>query len=473
MTTRPFPRTSNLALRRARQSLRLSQAQFAEAIRAAGNAIGAPNRCTKRLVQKWETGEHTSCRPDYLRVLQAVTGLSARQLGFHVLPDLSSEGAAGDLAGGGGAARTAVAACAMPGISEYSSDGTVGGSIDRLSHALEHPSVADSRTAEFVEAATERLFDLQQHSPSRLLAPTVERHMATVTALLTAARHEVARRRLMNSAGRTAMLAGWLAFDRGDIPASTKFWDASIGAAEGTADAALLAGSLTCQSYAARRHGDPRGAWQLAYAASKQTPHDPRATAWATARVALYAAELGEKDAALSALKRSLDIGGSLPNPQPGDGGLPWMRCFDLARLMSSTALTAALLEDPNGADYAAKAVEALDPARVKARAVVLAEAALTAAIVGEFELCLDWGSSAATLAREMDVSIAADLLYGVVPIVLPHSDSRAVRKLLPQLTRLTRTADLENESEEQEQEQWKAPAETDTPFSVPGSAEA
>jgi hypothetical protein len=90
--------------------------------------------------------------------------------------------------------------------------------------------------------------------------------------------------------------------------------------------------------------------------------------------------------------------------------------------------------------------VDALGPAKVKARAVVLAEAALTAAIVGELELCLDYGSSAATLTRDMDVSIAADILYEVVPIVLPYSDTRAVRELLPQLTRLTRTADLEDE---------------------------
>src|SRR5580658_3071605 len=77
--------------------MRLSQAQFAEAVRAAGNAMGAPNHCTKRLVQKWETGEHSACRPDYLRVLQAVTGLSARELGFRILPDDSGESLAVEL----------------------------------------------------------------------------------------------------------------------------------------------------------------------------------------------------------------------------------------------------------------------------------------------------------------------------------------------------------------------------------------
>ena len=418
-----------------------------------------PNHCTKRLVQKWESGEHAACRPDYLRVLQAVTGLSARELGFRVLPDESgesvaffSDGAQGmkdDQSRGAGATGTAAGAFAMSGMTEYDADGMIEGSIDRLRHALEHPSMVDSRTAEFVETATSRLFDLEHHSPARLLAPTVERHLAMVTGLLTAARHEGVRRRLTVSAGRSALLAGWLAFDRGDIASAHRLWDASISAAEGTLDAAALATSLTFQSYAAARRGDPGSAWQLAHSASQHTSDDSRATAWITARIALYTAQLGERQASEAAMGRSLEIGGSLPSPRPGHGDTPWMRFFDLSRLLSSTAHTAALLKDPNAADYAVQAIDALGPAKVKGRAVVLAEAALAAAIVGELELCLDWGSAAAKLTRDMEVSIAGDLLYEVVAVVLPYSDTRAVRELLPQLTRLTRTADRENEVEQ------------------------
>ena len=439
--------------------MRLSQAQFAEAVRAAGNAMGVPNHCTKRLVQKWESGEHAACRPDYLRVLQAVTGLSARELGFRVLPDESGEsvavfgdgapGAKGDQSGGAGVTGMAASPFAMSGMTEYDADGMIEGSIDRLRHALEHPSMVDSRTAEFVETATSRLFDLEHHSPARLLAPTVERHLAMVTGLLTAARHEGVRRRLTVSAGRSALLAGWLAFDRGDIASAHRLWDASISAAEGTLDAAVLATSLTFQSYAAARRGDPGSAWQLAHSASQHTSDDSRATAWITARIALYTAQLGERQAAEAAMGRSLEIGESLPSPRPGHGDTPWMRFFDLPRLLSSTAHTAALLKDPNAAEYAVQAIDALGPAKVKGRAVVLAEAALAAAIVGELELCLDWGSAAAKLTRDMEVSVAADLLYEVVAVVLPYSDTRAVRELLPQLTRLTRTADRENEVEQ------------------------
>ena len=455
VTTRPFPRTPNLALRRARQSMRLSQAQFADAVRAAANAMGAPNHCTKRLVQKWESGEHAACRPDYLRVLQAVTGLSARELGFRVLPDESgvsvgyddaAEGQGGDHPGRGDAAGGA-AVFARSGMTEHGSDTVIEGSLERLRHVLEHPSTVDSRTAEFVESATARLFDLEPHSPARLLVPTVDQHLSTVTSLLTAAQHEGVRRRLTVCSGRAAMLAGWLAFDRGDAQSANRYWDSSIGAAEGTLDTALLAATLTHQSYAAARRGDPGSAWQLAHDASSRTPDDDRATAWATSRVALYAAQFGEREAAEAAMERSLEIGGTLPSPKPGDYAAPWMRFFDLAALLSSTAHTVALLKGSHAGEYAVNAVDALGPAKVKSRAVVLAECALVAAMVGDLELCLDWGSAAATLTRDLDVSIAADLLYEVVPIVLPYSDTRAVRELLPQLTRLNRTVDLEDEA--------------------------
>jgi hypothetical protein len=455
MTTRPYPRTPNLALRRARQSMLLSQAQFAEAIRAAGNAMGTPNHCTKRLVQKWETGEHAACRPDYLRVLQTVTGLSARELGFRIMPDESGLSAAFDnpTITANDSDLAATFAFASSSATSHFSDQTVDEATDRLRHAVNHPSMVDARAAELVETATTRLFDLEHYSPARLLAPTVERHLTTVISLLNATRHERVRQSLMASAGRTALLAGWLAFDRGDSTSAHRLWDTSIATAEGISDGELLAATLTHESYAALRRGDPGSAWQLAHSAEQMTS-DLRTTAWAITRAALSAAMLGEREAAEAAAKRSLELGEELSTPRPGDGGSPWTRSFDRGRLLSSTARTSAILGDPYAHDYATQAVDALGPAKVKSRAVVLAEAALTAAMVGELDQCLQYGSAAATLARDLNVSVAIDLLHEVIPFTLPYSDTRAVRGLLPQLSRLKRTADLQDGADPDDEEE-------------------
>jgi len=68
-------RLSGARLREARQRLRLSQQGFADTVRAAGEELGVPNRCTKRLVQKWEGGQHAMPLRRYQDVLVRVTGL--------------------------------------------------------------------------------------------------------------------------------------------------------------------------------------------------------------------------------------------------------------------------------------------------------------------------------------------------------------------------------------------------------------
>ena len=68
------------ALRAWRRSRGMSQEQLAAAIRRAGDEIGIPNKCNKRLVQKWESGEHRTVRPDYLRTLLHVTRLKTANL---------------------------------------------------------------------------------------------------------------------------------------------------------------------------------------------------------------------------------------------------------------------------------------------------------------------------------------------------------------------------------------------------------
>lgn len=72
----------NIALRAARTAMRMSQDDFAQAIRAAGDKAGRPNDASKRLVQRWESGTIATPRPVYARALEMVTGLPIELLGF-------------------------------------------------------------------------------------------------------------------------------------------------------------------------------------------------------------------------------------------------------------------------------------------------------------------------------------------------------------------------------------------------------
>jgi transcriptional regulator with XRE-family HTH domain len=72
----------NTTLRAARVSRRMSQDDLARAIRDAGRRIGEPNACSKRYVQRLESGVVTSPRGPYLRALEYAMGEPARNLGF-------------------------------------------------------------------------------------------------------------------------------------------------------------------------------------------------------------------------------------------------------------------------------------------------------------------------------------------------------------------------------------------------------
>jgi hypothetical protein len=105
----PAARQPNETLRAVRRDLLMSQGEFALAIRGAGERMGEPNDCSKRLVQRWEAGYVTGTpRGAYARALEAVTGQPIENLGFG--EDTTRRQALGMA----GAAGVAAAAAWMP-----------------------------------------------------------------------------------------------------------------------------------------------------------------------------------------------------------------------------------------------------------------------------------------------------------------------------------------------------------------------
>lgn len=76
----PAPQTDRTRLRDARHELGLSQQAFADLIQRIGEEMGEPNRCTKRLVQKWESGEHATITLPYRKAITLATGLNLADL---------------------------------------------------------------------------------------------------------------------------------------------------------------------------------------------------------------------------------------------------------------------------------------------------------------------------------------------------------------------------------------------------------
>jgi hypothetical protein len=407
----------------------MSQSEFAAAIRHAGDALGEPNTANKRLIQKWESGEHTVCRPNYRRALQSVTRTPYEQLGFSGAP--SAPVVATVVPG----SRSVVASenrafAEEEGLISVSEPG------DRLRFALERPGQADLEAIALVETATSQLFDLEHHRPARALIPTVGRHVDDISALLAGTRREPLRRRLAVAGGQAAALAGWLAFDRGDASRAHRNWDSALAAAKYAADGPLLACILTYLSYSSAERGDPATAWQLAHTAVAHAGADPRARAWMAARAAEEAALLGERRAALAELDLAMQLGGNLMQPGPEDASPPWTRFFYRSVLAAMAANVHGRLGNaPSARDAAAWALRTLGGEQIKSRAYILAETACAFARAGDIEQSVEAAHGAVDLAERLEATLARRKLRGLVPLLAVYSTSAPVRELMGRLT--------------------------------------
>jgi hypothetical protein len=427
VTVPPGARVPNHTLRAIRLGLRMSQSELAAAVRRVGDSLGEPNTCNKRLVQKWESGEHTDCRPNYKRALQAVTRTPYEQLGFAAQPLVAPAEAA---AVGWFAARGAGALSAPP--------APAGDQADRLRFALQRPAHADRQVVDITAAAVQRLFAAEQHRAAPSMKPSVDRQLEEIAALLSGTGREPVRRRLASLGGAGAALAGWLALECGDPAAAHRYWDSALASARYAADGALLAYTLIHLSYSAAERGDPATGWQIAHTAAAHAGNQPRIKAWAAARAAQEAARLGEHAASRDELRQALDTGGQLGPAVPGDGTAPWARHIDGAYLHALAADVHDLLgEHDQALEHAHGALAALSDARTKTRALVLAQAACTAAHAGDLDLVGQCAFEAADLTDTLQTILACRRLRLLRTLIKPYQTTVPGHRLAQRLDAL------------------------------------
>ena len=426
MTVPAHRRVPNETLRAIRTALHMSQSEFASALQRAGEALGEPNVANKRLIQKWESGEHTDCRPNYRRALRRVTGQPFHSLGFTSAPQ--DTGLAGSYV-------QAAGALSAGGFAEGGSCSPAGGPWMRLRFALHPPGQTDTEMIVLAQATTARFFDLERHHRACELLPVVEQEIEDICAMLAGLRREAPRRCLALAAGQSAALAGWLAWERGDVTRAEGWWDTALAAARHAVDGQLLACVFIYTTYACVDRADDLAAWELAHAAVAHAGTDARARSCAAARAAETAAMAGRRREALAELDLAVTLGGDLAPVDPADQAAPWARFFDRASLWAKAGGVHSRLKDHDEAmSCVERALRFLGPDEVKTRAVVLAEVACVAAAAGQITLAVDCGREAVGLARRLESALAMRALRSLLPVLMAHTAVPAVRDLIHQL---------------------------------------
>ena len=393
MTVPKEARTPNVALRRARRALGLSQADFAHALQRAGWAS-----CDRRTIQRYESGAITNPRYLSQRALSAVTMLPFEELGFPPEEEEEQDVNRRQL-------LTLTATGLMTGIGAEP--------FDRLNFVLQNHRAPDAAIVDHLEVTTAGLFDEEELVPGCALPAKIDEHVNLLTLMVSNARDPRLRRRLTIAAGEACALAGWVAYDIGDTGQARKWWDTASTAAKAVDDGPLGALVLTYLSYLLGDQGDSRGAWQALDAASKHVRDRDQATAraWISARQAEEAATLGDASALFS-LDRAMTV---MDYAQPG--GRPWVRFFDNARLGALGIATYAKLGHPE-LGPAADAVLRSVREDAKTRGIILADVASAQIKRGDLDQGYDLAEQALHAVDQSETIVGRQRLRALVPML-------------------------------------------------------
>lgn len=238
----PADRVPNEALRAVRRGLNLSQDEFAARLRGAGEELGEPNEATKRLVQRWESGESRSARPVYRRALERVTSYPYQELGFKDSHPAQP---------GGLDRRTLLEA----------GTGTLLATHVHIDPAGARPAPAAPRRVateqiDELKARTVRHRKLDEHlggaDTYRLYALDLEE----TAALMHHASYSGGTERLLTALyAEQAQQAGWAAFDAGMHERAEQLYMASLDAARRAEDVALAGNAFALLGYQLNQTG--------------------------------------------------------------------------------------------------------------------------------------------------------------------------------------------------------------------------
>lgn len=286
----------------------------------------------------------------------------------------------------------------------------------RLAAAISGPAV-DSKVTDLLVETTAGLFVSEHHLPARLLAERLGGHLETLTALIP--RAGVHRTALTIAAGETAALAGWAAYDVGDLATARSYYRTAALAGREAGHPAVVALAMGYASYAV----PPEAARGMLAAAQEHVLGRGYAAArsWLAAREAEEAAALGDRDGAV----RSLDRATTAFDYADPDAEQAWIRFYQRPRLDSLTVSTYSRLRHPDLEATAQAALTHLGDDDSKVRIAVLADVATGYLVSGDVDQGVEVGHRFVQAAAETPTTMGRERL-AVLAARLPEQHGAA-----------------------------------------------
>jgi len=306
---------------------------------------------------------------------------------------------------------------------------------DRLSAALCQRSTVTPEVAHQLSQQTAGLFGLEERVPARTLLGRVTGHLATLTQLLESTTRSPVRREIASTAGETAALAGWLAFDMNDKPSALAYYRVAVEAAREADDPALWACVLGYESYQPGATGRHDQACALLTEAQRRLGRgaNPLTRAWLAAREAEEQAARGDGRAATAALDRAQEAFARADSPDR-----VWTGFFDRGRLDGIRVTTMTRLRRPTAAYAAASdALRAAGPAATKKRSLLLADIAEVHIQRRDIDSSCRFAADALAIVAQTDFSLGLGRVQRVRERLSPWQSTVAVRDLDEQLRAL------------------------------------
>jgi transcriptional regulator with XRE-family HTH domain len=294
----------NLRLRAFREARSESRREFARALRRMAETMGENLACDERRVARWERGEVRWPRSAYRRVLSALLGVSAEDLGFRPPDDVTQAMAASSDSDPWPPVYKPPPPPTVPRRSAPGAEGPVFGPVLDLSPA----------TLEGLESAADDLCRDYGNESVRQIIALAHKRMSLVGRLLQDGMRPADRRRLLVVCGWLSAIVGCALFDVGQRRRAETNRLAVRDLAGQAGHAELAAWALEMATWFALSEGRFSDALASAQAGEVATGDSPVA-----ARLALHeakaAARLRDRRLAEQALDRARAIVDRLPWP--------------------------------------------------------------------------------------------------------------------------------------------------------------